>query len=1078
MAGFRWTIKRKLLALGAGTMLPLLLILAYEVRREFRRQTETAQSELTLASQQAASSVEELLAQMTGHLLVLAHDPAVQRRQVARMDELFRQTLREHPGLENVFAVGPDGRILASAFPLPAGATFTTRDRPWFAEVLALGAPVVGDFQIGRFTGRPVAAMAVSLRDEHDGARGVLVAGLSLRRLHSLFHSLPLRSGMTVTVVDRGNRVLSHTPLQDEGWLGKRLPSPPPVRPGGAMVTRLAWFEGGDRITAVAPVAGSRWRVLVGIPASSLGARARWEIMAISLPLLVLLAASGLVGLAIARRIWQPLEALTRAATRLARGEQVSVRVDSTDEAGELARAFTQMAAQITESRSSLEHRVSELSALSETGGLLTTTLDLAEVLRRLMELARVRLGVDVVRIWLSEGSSEEFRLHAGAGVTQEPGGYRIRLGPGEGLIGWIIDRREPLVLADFREDPRLTNRDWAKAEGLVSFLGVPIMLEDLPVGILTCMSRERRDFSLDEVNLAQLFALPAAVAIRNARLYEDTRSRARELAERNRQLQLLHEAARAMTAEHEVDRLLQRIVETAREFIGAAYGALAVFEDDGRIRQFYTAGLTAEARERLGPLPEGRGLLGYVFKEGHTLRLADATTHPASVGFPSGHPPMRTFLGVPIHLSDRILGAVYLTEKSGGFTADDELVATTLSADAAVAIENARLLLALRQALDDLGATQEQLVQGEALRAVGNLASGMAHHLNNILAVIRGRVQLLLRDAEEPSLRRSLEIVDRATVNGAEVVRQVQEFTRGQPAPETLTLDLNGLVEETLAVTQPRWKAEADERGISIEASAEPGQIPAVTGDPASLREVLVSLLLNAADALPDGGRVTVRTWASDPWVYCSVTDTGLGMSEDVRRQALQPFFTTKGPKRRGLGLSVAHGIIQTHGGTLSIESTPGRGTTVTMGLRSAAMGSAATPALPEPSPARVSPQKILVIDDETEVRELLAEMLATQGHHVSQAASGADGVSMARADRYDLVFTDVIMPGITGWEVAAAIKAVSPATVVVLVTGWADPVARSERAAGCVDQIIQKPFDLGPIAAAVARSAGGRTE
>lgn len=250
------------------------------------------------------------------------------------------------------------------------------------------------------------------------------------------------------------------------------------------------------------------------------------------------------------------------------------------------------------------------------------------------------------------------------------------------------------------------------------------------------------------------------------------------------------------------------------------------------------------------------------------------------------------------------------------------------------------------------------------------------------------------------------------------------------------------------------------------------------MTGDPASLRDVLVSLLLNAVDALPDGGRITVRTWASDQWVYCSVTDTGVGMPEEVRRQALQPFFTTKGPKRRGLGLSVAHGIIQTHRGTLSIESTPGRGTSVTMGLRSAAMGSAATPAPPTAPPAQVSPQKILVIDDEKEVRELLADMLATQGHHVSQAASGADGVSMARADRYDLVFTDLIMPGMTGWEVAEAIKAASPATVVVLVTGWADGVARSERAAGGVDQIIQKPFDVGAIAAAIARSAGARAE
>lgn len=1078
MARFRWTIKRKLLALGSGTFLLLLLILAFWITREFRERTEAAETELTLASQQAASSVDELLAQMTRHLLVLARDPAVQRRQIGRMEELFRQALQEHPGMENVFAVAADGHAFASAIPLPAGTTFTTADRPWFRQVVATGAPVVGDFQIGRFTGYPIAALAVPLHDEHNAASGALVAGLSLRRLHSLFQPLSLAAGMTVTVVDGGDRILSQAPIKDEGWIGKRLPSAPAARPGGATLTTLAWPEGGDRIAAVAPVAGSGWRVLVGIPRAPVENRIRREILVISLPLIVLLAASGLVGFAIARRVWGPLETLTGAAGRLARGKQVPVRVDSTDEVGELARAFNAMAVQIEEARSSLQGRVAELTDLSEAGRLLSSTLDLAEVLRRLTELARVRLGVDVVRIWLREGSSDEFRLHADAGVTRQPGEYRMRLGSGEGLIAWIMDHRAPLVLADFQDDPRLKNRDWAKAEGLISFLGVPIILEDLPVGILACMSRQHRDFSADDVSLAQRFALPAAVAIRNACLFEETRSRARELAERNRQLQLLHEAARAMTGEHDVDRLLQRIVETAREFIGAAYGALAVFEDDGRVRQFFTAGITPEERGRLGPLPQGRGLLGYVFKHGEILRLDDVTAHPASVGFPSGHPTMRTFLGVPIRLSDRVLGAFYLTEKAGGFTADDEVVAITLSADAAVAIENARLLLALRQTLDDLKATQEQLVQGEALRAVGNLASGMAHHLNNILAVVRGRVQLLLRRAEDPSLRRSLEIVDQAAAKGADVVRQLQEFTRGQPAPERLTLDLNRLVQDALDATRPRWQAEADERGISIEVSAEPGQIPGVIGDPAMLRDVLASLLLNAVDAMPQGGRITVRTWASGQWVYCAVTDTGVGMSEEVRRQALHPFFTTKGPKRRGLGLSVAHGVVQSHGGTLNIESAPGRGTTVTMGLRVTDVGTAAPPALPKPPPARVSPRKILVIDDEDEVRELLAEMLANQGHHVSQAASGADGVSMARAGRYDLVFTDVVMPGMTGWEVAEAIKAVDPSTVVVLVTGWADQAAHHGKGAGCVAQIIKKPFDLDEIAAAVARNAGGTAE
>jgi GAF domain-containing protein len=179
------------------------------------------------------------------------------------------------------------------------------------------------------------------------------------------------------------------------------------------------------------------------------------------------------------------------------------------------------------------------LTALS--GWALLAAHQISEVLQRLTELTRTRLQADVVRVWLREGAAEEFRLHAQAGVTRQPGEYRMHLVAGEGLVGWITGRREPLVIEDLPGDPRLENRAWVETEGLRSFLGIPIVLADVPVGILACMYRERRRFSADDVALAQLLVLPAAAAIRNARLYEEARVRARELSERNRQLQLLH---------------------------------------------------------------------------------------------------------------------------------------------------------------------------------------------------------------------------------------------------------------------------------------------------------------------------------------------------------------------------------------------------------------------------------------------------------------------------------------------------------------------------------------------------------
>lgn len=1065
MASFRWTIKRKLLALGIGTFLPLLLLLAFWVRREFREHTETAQTELALASQQAASQVEDLLGQMTGHLHVLARNPAVVRRQVAQMEDLFHQALAEHPGLENVFAVGADGRLLVTGVPLPPGTTFRGGDRPWFRQVMATGVSVVGNFQIGTFTGHPVTALAVPLRDERGAVSGALAAGLSLRRLHTLFGALPLAPGMTVTVVDGDDRVLSHAPMKGEEWLGRRLPSSPAAHSHRAVLTRFAWFEGGDLIVAVAPVAESGWRVLAGIPRASIEDSVRRDVMAISLPLLALLAASGLVGLLIGRRVWRPLETLTGAVARLARGERISVHANSSDEVGQLARAFNAMTAQIEESRSRLERRISELTALTEAERLLAGTLERAEVLQRLTELLRAQLAVDVVRIWLWEPSSRAFLLRAHAGLAQPEGGYRVRLEPGEGLIGWVMEHREPLVLEDVRSDARLKNRDWVRAEGIHAFLGVPIFLEDAPIGMLACMARERRVFSADDVALVELIAQPAAVAILNARLYEETRGRAR-------QIEILHDTARVIAAERDPDRLLQRIVESARGFIGARYGALAVFREDGTIRQFFTAGLTPEEVARVGPLPQGRGLLGRAFQQSQAVRLDDLTAHPAFSGFPPGHPPMRSLLGVPLRLRGATIGALYLAEKPGGFAAEDEALLTALGVDAGVAIDNASLLASLRQALDDLKLREQQLVQGEALRAVGNLAAGMAHHLNNIFAIVRGRAQLLLGAPADPSLRRGLETIDRAAVAGAEVVRRLQSFSAARSASRMVPVDLNQIAREVVELTRPRWQDDARAQGITVEVKLELDEIPLVIGSRAALSEALVNVVLNAIEAVTARGLVTVKTWATADCVYCAVSDTGAGMSEEVRRQALEPFFTTKGPKSRGLGLSMSYGTVQRLGGTLGIESQPGSGTTVTISLPISRVAPA-TPAAAPPrlaEPPSVSPRRILVIDDEADVRETTADLLAAEGHRVSQAASGAEGVSIFRAQRHDVVFTDLGMPGMNGWEVAEAIKALDPATPVVLLTGWGEEIGQGAPQRGCVDQIAGKPLDLAALAPLIA--------
>jgi CheY-like chemotaxis protein len=362
---------------------------------------------------------------------------------------------------------------------------------------------------------------------------------------------------------------------------------------------------------------------------------------------------------------------------------------------------------------------------------------------------------------------------------------------------------------------------------------------------------------------------------------------------------------------------------------------------------------------------------------------------------------------------------------------------------------------------VDDLKSTQGQLVRGETLRAMGQLSSGMAHHLNNLFAVILGRVELMLGKVQEAGVRRSLEIIQRTAQDGAEVVRRVQRFSRVQPVSD-VAVDLNQLVKEVVEVTRPRWHDEAQLRGSRVEVTVEAGIIAAAAGEPAPLREVLMNLLLNAADAITQGGRITLKTWAKDDRVYCSVTDTGAGMPEEVRRRALEPFFTTKGPKATGLGLSVAYGTVQRYGGTLTLESTVGQGTTVEVSLPTASAATAVAKSSAVSPKAPNLPLRILVIDDELQVRSTLAEMLEEQGHAVTQAPGGREGLSFLESNRelVDVVISDLGMPDMTGWDVAAAIQERWPGLPVGLITGWGETeITREERSR--VNFVINKPFD-----------------
>jgi CheY-like chemotaxis protein len=350
-------------------------------------------------------------------------------------------------------------------------------------------------------------------------------------------------------------------------------------------------------------------------------------------------------------------------------------------------------------------------------------------------------------------------------------------------------------------------------------------------------------------------------------------------------------------------------------------------------------------------------------------------------------------------------------------------------------------------------------------------MVAGVAHDFNNLLSVILGRAELMLRRVREPATVRDLEAVRRAAQDGADTVRRIQEFTRTRRTRSFERVDLGEIAREVVELTRPRWELEAQSRGVRYEFSVD-GGAPPVAGRPEELREVLANLITNAVDAMPDGGRCTVTIAAEGEWAVVSVRDTGIGMEEDMRRRVFEPFFTSKGPRGTGLGLAVSWGIVTRHGGAIEVHSVPGKGTTFVVRLP-------VPVALPDPvtgvtMPPPMRAARVLIIEDEPEVQAVLADILRDAGYLVSVAEDGSNGLARCEQESIDIVLSDISMPGLSGWDVAARVRERFPLTPIGFVTGWGDQLDPGRLTRTGVSFVIAKPFQTLDVLRHVARALG----
>ncbi|MCW5575722.1 MAG: response regulator [Burkholderiales bacterium] len=448
----------------------------------------------------------------------------------------------------------------------------------------------------------------------------------------------------------------------------------------------------------------------------------------------------------------------------------------------------------------------------------------------------------------------------------------------------------------------------------------------------------------------------------------------------------------------------------------------------------------------------------------------------------------LRALVLAPLRSESRVFG-ILVTARRGdrGFTSIECEFLRQLSEHVALGAGQARLYGALQQAYDDLRQTQQAVMQEERLRALGQMASGIAHDINNALSPVSLYTESLLETEKNLSdrARGYLETILRAVDDVAQTVARMREFYRKRETQLTLSpVHLNQIVPQVLDLTRARWMDMPMQKGVVVRATAELGSgLPPVMGVESEIREALTNLVFNAVDAMPDGGTLTVRTRRADiagienGAVAVEVIDQGLGMDEETRRRCLEPFFTTKGERGTGLGLAMVFGMVQRHSAELEIESAPGSGTTVRIMF---ALPSA-VPDAPAPASAAGMPEhmRLLLVDDDPVLLKSLRDALETDGHSVFAATGGEEGIaafraSVAAGEPFAAVITDLGMPYVDGRKVAAAIKEASASTPVILLTGWGQRLIAENDIPPGVDRVLPKPPRLREVREALAALCG----
>jgi len=553
--------------------------------------------------------------------------------------------------------------------------------------------------------------------------------------------------------------------------------------------------------------------------------------------------------------------------------------------------------------------------------------------------------------------------------------------------------------------------------------------------------------------------------------------------------LDLLHRITRAIGDRQDLRSIFQVVIRRLEDNLPIDFGCICLYDPTDKVLTVTCVGTLSRplaldlALSEQGRIPIDENGLGRCV---HGELVYEPDISESTFQFPSrlAKAGLRALVIAPLPAAGKVVGVLIAARRArDSFESGDCEFLRQLGEHVGLAAHQVQLHDALQQSYEDLRHSQQTVLQQERLRALGQMASGVAHDINNAISPIAIYAESLLDREPDMSerVRKTLTIIQQCIQDVAGTVSRMRDFYRKRE-PQVLleSVDLNRIVQGVIDLTRSRWRDLPQERGVVIDVRLELIRpLPAILGAENEIRDALTNLVLNAIDAMPEGGVLTLRTSVSSvrSALNLEVADTGVGMDEETKRHCLEPFFSTKGERGTGMGLAMVYGMVERHSAELEIESAQGLGTTIRLVFPMPA--TVVEPTVTQP--AIVTPSRslrILIVDDDPLIIESLSETLRSDGHQVTAAEGGQAGINAfhaaaKRREPFELVFTDLGMPNIDGRRVAAAIKSVSPATPIILLTGWGQRLIAENEIPPHVDRVLNKPPKLRELRQALAQLA-----